>query len=205
MSKQFIISVSREYGSGGHDIGTFLAEALGIPLYDRNLTKEIAQEMNMEVEDLEKYDERARNRVLTRKVGEYSNSMEDILEEKQTEILWKKVEDGESFVIVGRRGKEILGEHPGMISLFITADVDFKIKRIMEEIGADAETANARRQRIDRLRKTYHNRHSDADWGDSRYYDLIVNSTRLGVEKTAEEILHYVNARIAALEETAGE
>ncbi len=199
MNRQYIISISREYGSGGHDIGTFLAGTLGIPMYDKSLTDEIAQELDMDEEELEKYDERAKNRILTRTVGEYSNAMEDVLEEKQVEFLRGKAESGESFVIVGRRGKEILSDFPGMISIFITADEDFKVKRIMAEIDADEETAKARRAHVDHQRKAYHNRHSDHDWGESRYYDLIINSSRLGVDGAAEELLHYIKARIAAM------
>ncbi len=200
MGNQIIITISREYGSGGHEIASILANALNMEMYDRTLIKEIAKEMDMDVEELKKYDEQPRGLVRSRTVRSHSNSMEEILNEKQAEWIRRKADSGESFIVVGRRAKEILSGHPGLISIFITADEDYKVKRIMDDLQMNEEEARAQRIRVDRHRKTYHNRYSDHKWGDSRYYDLILNSSRLGSLGTAALVLFYVNARTRVMD-----
>ncbi|MCD8150896.1 MAG: cytidylate kinase-like family protein [Clostridiales bacterium] len=197
MEKQVIISISREYGSGGHDVAMRIAKELGVPMYDRSLLQEIADQMDMDVNELKQYDEKPRNRLLTRTVGKYTNSMEEILIERQFNWIREKAKSGESFVIVGRCAETVLRECPNLISIFITGDADYKVKRIMADRSLDEEEARSEQVRIDRKRRVYHNRYSDHKWGDSRYYDLVMNGSHLGVEGTAEEIIHYIRARIA--------
>ncbi|MCD8216471.1 MAG: cytidylate kinase-like family protein [Clostridiales bacterium] len=197
MEKQVIISISREYGSGGHDIAMRIAKEFDMPMYDRSLLQEIADQMDMDVNELKLYDEKPRNRLLTRTVGKYTNSMEEILIERQFDWIREKAKSGESFVIVGRCAETVLWEFPNLISIFITGDADYKVKRIMADHSLDEEKARSEQVRIDRKRRVYHNRYSDHKWGDSRYYDLVMNGSYLGVEGTAEEIIHYIRARIA--------
>src|SRR5574344_476148 len=97
---QTIISISREYGSAGHEIAAKIAEDMGFKLYDRSMLDAIANDMNIKVEVLEKYDEKPRNFMLSRRAGVHSNSMEEILAELQFDFIRKKAEEGESFVIV---------------------------------------------------------------------------------------------------------
>ncbi len=199
MSKQTIVTISREYGSGGHEIGCLLSEKLGIPMYDRRLIIEIAEEMGMDPKDLEEFDEHPKHWLGSRRVNGHSNSMEDILTEKQAAWIHRKAESGESFIIVGRRAKEELEGSPVLVSIFVTGDEDFKVKRIMEDRGLDEATARSERLRIDRIRRNFHNSHSDYKWGDSRCYDIIVNSAKLGTEQTAEILCAYIRGRIAAV------
>lgn len=93
MSEQTIITVSREFGSGGHEIAEKIASDLGLKFYDRGMLDEIAREMNVKVEVLEKYDEKPKNIMLSRKVGKYSSSMEEILAEMQFDFIRKKAEE----------------------------------------------------------------------------------------------------------------
>ena len=102
MEKQLIISIGREFGSGGHEIAEILAKHYGLNLYDKNLLQEIANEKSVEVKNLEKYDEVPRNLFMTRTVKGYSNSAEENLANMQFDYLRKKAESGESFVVVGR-------------------------------------------------------------------------------------------------------
>lgn len=196
MSKQVIISISREYGSGGHLIAEWVAEKFGLKFYDRNMLDEIAGEMNMEVGELEKYDERRRNPLITRRVGAHSNSMEDILIEKQFEYLREKADSGESFVVVGRCAETVLKGREGLITIFVLGDKDKKLERIMDKYHLDRKEAIAKIIRHDKNRKSYHNRYSDMKWGDSRGYDLCINSSRLGLERTAETLENYIQERI---------
>lgn len=196
MSKQTIITVSREFGSGGHEIAEKIAAGLGLKFYDRGMLDEIADEMNVKVEFLEKYDEKPRNIMLSRKIGKYSNSMEEILAETQFEYIQKKAEKGDSFVIVGRCSESVLRDMDGLISIFINGDRECKIKRVMEKYALSRAEAVRKMERHDYKRKKYHNRHSDHKWGDSRYYDLCINSSPLGISGTVRVLEDYIEARM---------
>ena len=181
MSKQTIITVSREFGSGGHEIAEKIASDLNLKFYDRGMLDEIADEMNVKVEVLEKYDEKPRNIMLSRKVGKYSNSMEEILAELQFDYIRKKANEGESFVIVGRCSESVLRDADGLISIFVNGNRECKIKRVMDKYALNRSEAVKKMERHDFKRKRYHNRHSDHKWGDSRYYDVCINSSPLGI------------------------
>ena len=140
MGKQTIISISREFGSGGQWIAEKIAADLGLNLYDRNMLDEIAKAKNIKVEYLEKFEEKPRNLILSRRVGAYSNSMEEIVADMQFEYLREKADSGESFVVVGRCAETILSEYPGLISFFVLGDKDVKLKNVMKHFGLnDAE------------------------------------------------------------------
>ena len=197
---QTIISVSREFGSGGHLMAEKIAREHGLKFYDRRILDDIANENNIEVEILEKYDEKPRNSFLTRRVGSYSNSMEEILADMQFDYIRKKAESGESFVIVGRCAESVLKGHKGLISIFVTGDEECKLARVKEVYQLSDIDAIAKMRRHDRKRKKYHNRHSDFKWGDSRNYDLCINSSKLGIDQTADTLENYIKARIAQAE-----
>jgi len=195
MEKQYIISISREFGSGGHVIAEKIAKDLGIPLYDRNILDDIAKEKKTNVENFEKFDEKPRNHVLSRTVRGYSNSMEENLVEMQFDYLRRKADTGESFVVVGRCAETALKNREGLISIFILGDRDKKIERVMDKYRLNESDAINKINRHDKTRKAYHNAYSKGKWGDSRNYDLCINSSRLGVEKTAEALERYINDR----------
>lgn len=197
MSKQMIISVSREYGSGGHEIARQLAERLGVSFYDRNMLDEIANEMDVDVANLHKYDEKRRIPIIRRTVRGHSNSPEEIVAEFQFDYLRKKAESGESFVVVGRCSEHILRDYEGMIPIFILGDEDAKSKRVqMVRNVSDAE-AKSIMARHDRTRKYYHNYHCPNKWGDSRGYEISVNSSKLGIENTVKLLMDYINIRMS--------
>ena len=196
MAKQIIVTVAREYGSGGRRVAEIIAKELGIKLYTRGMLEEIARELSVKEEDLEKYDEKPTNFFLTRRVGKYTNSMEEILVEEQFEHIKKKAASGESFVLVGRCGNAILKDNENVTSIFVTGDTEAKIQRIMETQHVSREEAKDAMEHQDRYRKKYTNSHTDMKWGDSRYYDICVNSSCLGIEGTAEQLLNFIKARM---------
>lgn len=196
MAKQTIISVGREFGSAGHEIGEKLAGELGLKFYDRNMLDEIAQEKKIDVKELEKYEEKPRNMIFTRKVNGYSNSLEEIIANMQFDFLRKKADAGESFVVVGRCAEEVLRDREELISIFVLGDQDEKLARVKEKYQLDDAAALAKMKRHDKNRKRYHNRYSDGKWGDSRSYDLCVNSSRLGVDRTVDILVKYIRKRI---------
>ena len=198
MAEQTIISVGREYGSAGHEIAERIAKELGFKFYDRNMLDEIAQEKNIEVKYLEKYEEKPRNLILSRSVKGYSNSIEEVIADMQFEYLRKKADNGESFVVVGRCAEEVLKDKEGLISIFILGDREVKLNRIKEKFHIEETEALLKMRRHDKNRKRYHNRHSDGKWGDSRSYDLCVNSSKMGVDKTVDILVTYIRERMAA-------
>ncbi len=196
---QTIISVSREFGSGGHIIAEKIAKDHGLKFYDRHLLDEIAYENNVKVEVLEKYDEKPRNAFLSRRVGAFSNSMEEILAEMQFDYIRKKADSGESFVIVGRCAETVLTGHTGLISIFVVGDDEAKLKRVEEVYHLNSNEAILKMKRHDKKRRQYHNRHSSFRWGDSRNYNLCINSSKLGLDRTAEALEDYIHARISQM------
>lgn len=197
MGKQLIISVGREYGSGGHIVAAKLAEHFGLPLLDSNILSEIAKEKNADEAFLRKYDESARNLLFSRSVKGYSNSPEEIIAQMQFDYIRARADAGESFVVIGRCADYILRDNPGLIRVFILGDRDAKIKRTAEREGISEEKAKARMEQCDKRRKSFHNTHSDNKWGDSRTYDLTVNSSKLGLDAAAELIIRYVELKNA--------
>lgn len=195
MDKQLIISIGREFGSGGHTLANRLAEKFGLELYDKNILKEIATEKSVNVSSLEKYDEKPRNYFFTRSVRGYSNSMEENLATMQFDFLRQKAEEGKSFIVVGRCADHILKDYPALISIFVLGDWEDKVERIKKIYGVSTSEAENIIYREDRKRKYYHNSYCKGKWGDSRNYDLSININKLGEEATVEVLTDYIIKR----------
>ena len=194
MEKQLIISIGREFGSGGHVIAEALARKFALPLYDNNLLDHIAEEKNVGQEQLRKYDERPRNKLFSRTVRGYSNSMQENLANMQFAYLKKKAAAGESFVIVGRCSETILKGFDGLVTIFVLGDPDVKAERIRKVYGVSEEEARRMMKREDWNRKSYHNYYCKGKWGDSRNYDFSINSSRLGIDGTVTMLEEYIRA-----------
>lgn len=196
MEKQVIISVGREFGSGGHVIAEALAKRFGLPLYDNNLLCHIAEEKDISAETLKKYDEKPRNKLFSRTVMGHSNSMEENLANMQFDYLRRLAEKGSSFVIVGRCAETKLKGCSGLISIFVLGDREKKIERIRAVYGLDEQEARRLETREDWQRKAYHNYYCEGKWGDSRNYDLSINSSKLGIDGTVDMLEAYIKARM---------
>ena len=192
---QLIISVGREFGSGGHEIAQKLSEIYNLPLYDRNLLKEVADTKNIDVNSLEEYDEVKKKRFFSRTVRGMSSSLEHAVAKLQFDYLKKKADNGDSFVVVGRCAETILKDYEGMISLFILADRQAKIDRVTKLYNKTEKEALSMMNTHDKYRKQYHNEHCPGKWGDSRNYELSINSSKLGVDETIKVITAYIDAR----------
>lgn len=191
-----MISIGREFGSGGHAIAEELSRRFALPLYDSNLLEHIAREKNVEQNAYEKYDEQPRNRIFYRTVRGYSNSPQENVANLQFEMLRKMADEGKSFVVTGRCSETVLKEYPALVSVFVLGDIPCKQKRVMEKYGLSSEEALLMMKREDRKRKSYHNYYCKGDWGDSRTYDLTINSSKLGIEGTAEMLESYIRERM---------
>ena len=114
----------------------------------------------------------------------------------QFDFLRKKAEEGASFVIVGRCAETILKGNPGLITIFVLGDMDAKIKRIAGLHLISRAEAERMIWRHDRKRKAYHNHYCEMKWGDSRNYDLCINSNKLGIERTTDTLEQYIRERM---------
>lgn len=196
MNKQLIITVGREYGSAGHEIAEKLAGKLGIDFVDRNLLKDIAALKNLDHEELEKYDEKPIRWFSSRTVRNHSNSIEENIAQLQFNYLKELAHQGKSFVVVGRCAENVLQACPNMVSLFILGDMECKIERVMRVYSISRKEAMDKIRRHDKSRKKYHNDHCGGKkWGDSRNYEICINSSKLGVDATVEYLYSYITQR----------
>ena len=192
---QLIITLSREFGSGGHEIAEILAKKFDIPLYDDNILKEIALEKDIDHEELEKYDEVPRITLFSKTRRGYSSSPQENIAHMQFEYLRSKAESGESFVVVGRCSETILKGYPGMVSIFVLGDKACKLERIKKIDRLSTVAADVLLTTQDKKRKAYHNYYCPIEWGDSRIYDICINRSPLGVEGTADILETYIKTR----------
>lgn len=201
MNKQLIISVGREFGSGGHVIAEELSKRFDIPLYDHNLLDKIAEEMGIENHEFHKFDERPKISFFNRKLKGHSTSMGDHLVRMQFKFMQNKADNGESFVIVGRCAEHHLSHNKNMVTIFVLGNKEEKIKRVMEVYNLSEKEAEAKAKRKDLARKTYHNNYCKGKWGDSRNYHISINSSILGIDKTVDILETFIKERIAKSEE----
>lgn len=196
MAEQLIITLGREFGSGGHEIARRLAERFSLPLLEENMLRHIAEEKGLNPERMERYDEAPRTRVFYRTVNGFSNAPEDVIAEMQFQYLRDRAAAGDSFVVVGRCAEEVLKDYPGRVSIFVLADQWFKVQRTMARGAISESEALELMSRRDRKRKSYHNQYCKGKWGDSRSYDLCINSAKLGIQGTVDLLERYIRDRI---------
>ena len=193
---QLIISIGREFGSGGHEIAEKLAKHYDMPLYDHNLLDKIAEERNLNSEELKSYDE-VQDGVFHRRVRGMSSSMTEHVAQLQFDYLKEKANAGESFVVVGRCSETVLKDNKGLIAIFVNGDKDQKVARVSKKYELSESQAADLMKKKDRARKMYHNINCDSKWGDSRNYELVINSSKLGVDKSVKMLIQYIDARVA--------
>ena len=204
MSSKRFVTITRQYGSGGHDIGKALAKALGIGFYDKELISLAARESGIAPEVFEKADERPANSLLySLSVGLYnygnglSSPMDDLPVNDKLYILQHKIikekAESESFVIVGRCADYILKDHPGVVKVFMYADIGSRIRRAISR--HDIEPARAKQAIIktDKSRANYYSFYSGQKWGQVENYDLCINTTKLDVDQAVKLITDYIS------------
>jgi len=193
------ITIGREFGSGGREIGKRVAQALGVPYYDKELLAVAAQESGLSRQFLESYDEKPTNSFFYSLVmgqqnlltGSHGVTVEQLAAKAQRDAV-RLVADKGSCVIVGRCADYLLRDRPGLLRVFICADWDKRVERVCRRDGVDAKEAEEKMRRMDKARAAYYSFHTDRKWGAAESYDLCVNSSRRGVEKTAELILSFL-------------
>ena len=196
MDKQIIISIGREFGSGGHYIAERLAERLDIPLLDKNLIQRVAEDKGYSEEAIRQFDERGTSILFSRSINGYTSSASENIAQAQFEVLRRDAKEGKSFVVVGRCAEDVLADQPALISIFIRSTTEAKKARVMKIYELSEDKALSMMKKMDRERKFYHNYYCHHKWGDSRGYDLTINSSLLGLEGTVDMIEQIVKARL---------
>lgn len=194
-----VINVGRQLGSGGRDIAKMLARDFDCMFCDRELLNLAAKESGFSERLFEKNDEHKGflHSVFHLHVPFVSeNFYDDKLSEEslfkfQSDAIRKAVEE-HSCVFVGRCADYVLRDHPRMVSIFISADTDSRIRRICERRQCDRSQARKILSNGDSMRASYYNYYTDKKWGDAASYDLCVNSSILGVEATEAYIKEFV-------------
>lgn len=208
MAKKIIITIGRQFGSGGRYVGRLLAEKLDIPFYDKELLSEAAKQSGICEEIMEEHDERPTRSLLfslvtgmQHHVGTGNFYMDMPLNHRiflaQFDAIRKLAEDG-SCVIVGRCADYVLRDDPNTVSIFVKADMPSKIARAVKYYGVEEDKAEERIRKADKQRASYYNYYATATWGDVENYDLVVDTGVLGVEGAVELIAKFLELRDAA-------
>ena len=192
--RNIVITIAREYGSGGRYIGKLVAEKLGIKLYDKEFVKKVAEETGLS-EEFIKNNEQKRDALADLNNGYYfglNNADELFL--KESEII-KNTAEKESCVIVGRCADFILNDRKNVTKVFIYSNMENKVKRATEFYGLDKAKAEKEITRINKLRANHYKHYTEKEWNNPNNYDICINSDTLGVEKSADLICEIVNKK----------
>ena len=203
--KKRIITIGRQYGSGGHDIGEALAKELGVKLYDKDMLKRAAKESGLCEELFESHDEKPTNSFLyslvmdTYSLGYSAGTFSDMPINHKVFLAQfdaiKKIAEEESCVMVGRCADYALEERDDVINIFVYADLDKRVRRVARELNITDAKAKDICNKNDKKRASYYNYYTNKEWGDATSYDLCINSAKLGVDGAVKAILDYIKLR----------
>ncbi len=202
----FVISIGREFGSGGKYIGEELAKRLNVKCYDNELLTKVSENYNIDIEMLEKVDEKqkssfwysfATNYVFSSNSEVSPVSADDNLFLKQAKVIEDLYNSGESSVIIGRCSDYILKGNQNVIKIFIySSDMDFKVNRKVKFEDLNKATAEKKIKQVDKQRAEYYKHFTNQIWGDRNNYDICVDTSKLGVVQTIDILETYIRKRI---------
>ena len=199
LNKKVVITISREYGSGGRYIGRLIADKLGIKLYDKDFIEKLAKDTGFSEEYIES-NEQKRNVLDVFNSGYYAGlNNSDKLFIKEAELI-KEVSNEESCVIIGRCADFILKDKENVFKVFVYSNTENKIKRVTKIYGLNEEKAKKEIKRIDKLRANHYKYYTEREWKDNSNYDICINSDTLGVEKSADLICGIIEKKYNSVE-----
>lgn len=195
---KFIITVSREFGSGGRLIGEKLAEKLGVEFYDKSIIQLAAEKSGLSYQFIEQNEENINGSMFFslpasatytgfRTAAYFDTPVNDKTFLAQTEVIREIAKN--SCVIVGRCADYILREDPALIRLFITSSFEQRVRRAVEKYGFPAEDAEEKIRKIDKSRSNYYKYYTSRAWGSIHNYDLVVNSAFTGIPGAVSVIM----------------
>ena len=209
MATNLVITIGRQFGSGGRKVGKLLAEKLDIPYYDKELLAEAAKDSGICQEIFENHDEKPTRSLLFSLVtgvqmhGDPGSMYMDMpLNHRiflaQFDAIRRIASEG-PCVIVGRCADYVLRDKPNAVSVFVKADIRQRVERAVSLYGVDPARAEETVRKADKQRASYYNYYATATWGDVNNYDLCVDTGKLGIEGTVELIEQYLRLREQAL------
>lgn len=196
MEKKIIINIGRQFGGGGLAVASELGKRLGIPVYDRELIIKAAQDSGFSAELFEQSDEKRRifslssifSSLLSSPVENYMS--DNGIFEMQCATIRKIAEQG-SAIIVGRCSDYVLRDMDCALNIFLTSPLSVRVDRICERHGLNREKAESLILQKDKAREEYYNYYTFGNWGVASTYDLSIDSSRLGIEGTADFIIEF--------------
>ncbi|MBP3471221.1 MAG: cytidylate kinase-like family protein [Paraprevotella sp.] len=203
-TEKFVINVGRQLGSGGRYIGERLAKAFDIKFYDKELLELAAQESGFNKKFFERTDEEhnlfqqlaSAFPFLNSGINPYDNMLSsESLFKIQSDAIRKAAEQ-QSCVFVGRCADYILRDNPRCVNIFISANLNDRIKRICQLTGITEAEAEKRIMEGDKRRAAYYNYYSAGEWGKAETYHLCINSSVLGLERTTEYIQEFITQKL---------
>lgn len=202
---KYIITIGRQFGSGGRSIGQKIAEKLNINFYDKELISIAAKESGTDPEIFKDVDEKAANSLLySLSTGMYGfgsgfSAMGDLPVNDKLYLLQhkiiKEIAEKESCVIVGRCADYVLRENPDCVNIFIYADMAFRKEQSVKKHGIDEARAEHIINKTDKSRANYYSFYSGQKWGMAENYDLCINSSKLSEDKIVDLIIDYIKSR----------
>ena len=199
-----LITISREYGSGGRLIGRMVAEKMGIPFYDKELINMAAEHSGLSHEIIEAAELRAKNSLIysfasAMAVGEGFNAEPISVNEKlfmaQSNVV-RQIGETDEGVIIGRCADYILRDIPSVTNIFICGELEDRIERCVNSYGDDPATVRQKIKDYDKARANYYNYHTSQKWGYYMNYNMSINSSYIADEKIADLIVEFMNTRI---------
>lgn len=204
MKERTVITIGREFGSGGREIGQKLAEQLGVKCYDKELLELASKNSGLCEELFANHDEKPTNSFLyslvmdTYSLGYTSSYVDMPINHKvflaQFEAI-KKLAEQEACVIVGRCADYALESNPNAISVFIKAGIDVRVSRIKNIYELNEDKAKDLIIKTDKRRASYYNYYSSKKWGEAKGYDLCLDSGKLGIDGSIELIKKFIELR----------
>lgn len=204
MEKKIIVTIGRQFGSGGRTVGKKLAERLGIAYYDKELINLASKESGICGEFFEKADERTSGSLLKALAMGFSMNnaifqsndylSNESLFQIQSDVIRKVAAEG-SCVLVGRCADYILREDKDCVNVFISASMEDRVRRAMEYNQLPQKEAEEYIHKADKSRASYYNYYTDKIWGAAESYDLCINSSCYGVDETTEFVISFLEKR----------
>lgn len=200
-----VVTIARQYGSGGKTVGKMLAKEMGIPWYSRDILKMASEESGISEQLFMQFDEKLKSSLFKRISPDiYTGELippesSDFVSAKnlfnyQAEVI-KKLAKTESCVIVGRAADFVLKDYPNVVSVFVHGSEEFNLARAMEQNSMTEEEMKKFIAKTDKYRADFYKHYTGREWTDARNYDLCLNSSKLGFEKCVEEIRAYIKVR----------
>lgn len=201
---KMIITISRQFGSGGAEIAEKVAQNLGIEFFDKDKLRTIAEGNGISRDVFERIDQQATNSFLySLAMSSYSGHaaanvndvmMSDRLYLMQAEEI-RKIASNSDCVIVGRAADDILGKGVDHTSIFISGDYNWRLMRIMEKMGLSEAHAKSLIKKTDKKRASYYNFYTNRVWGEAKNYELCIDSSVLGIEETAKLLTEFIKIK----------